>query len=261
MSDELEGGLAVAEKQETQRPERAVAVRRYDVEIEAGSGWTVALRIAPFGEVATCADGLGGVPRGVPYREELMPGLYDKQLRAANRVWLNFEHQPGLAGVIGHGLSLRSASDGYHGEFRIQETPDGEKARDLVKNDVLRGASVESYWLKSVRSASGVIQRVKAHLDAVALCRQGAYPGALVTGLRADEIPDEIILDEALLPVTTDPELIERCRRLGIRMPQRLQAHPAETDTPASTGTSEDGTRQTEATSTSEETGDEHNPE
>lgn len=231
-----------------QRPERAVAVRRFDVEIEAGKGRTVSLRIAPFNEIAVSADGLGGVPKGVPYQEELMPGLYDKQLRAANRVFLNFEHQQGLAGLIGHGLALRSASDGYHGDFRVQETPDGDKALDLVRNGSLAGASVESYWLKSVRAASGVVQRVKGHLEAVALCRQGAYPSAVVTGLRTDEFPDQVLLDEALLPVAPDPELIARCRRLGIRVPQRYaEAHPVETDTPAETGTSENGTRPEEA--------------
>jgi hypothetical protein len=123
----------------------------------------------------------------------------------------------------------------------------------LVKEGVLGGASVESYWLKSIRSASGVVQRVKAHLEAVAICRQGAYPSAVLTGLRAEEIPDEIILDEELLPVTPDPELLARCRALGIRMPQRFQAHPDVTDTPAEAGTPEDGTRPTEQTPTSED--------
>ncbi len=245
---------ATEELQETERPERAVAVRRFDVQIEAGSGRTVSMLIAPFGEHATCADGLGGLPKGVPYQEELMPGLYDKQLRAANRVFLNFEHHPGMSGLIGHGLSLRSASDGYHGDFRVQETPDGDKALDLVRNDVLTGASVESYWLKSVRAATGVVQRVKAHLEAVALCREGAYPSAVVTGLRADELPGAIMLDEDLLPVYPDPELVERCRKLGIHLPQRDEAHPAENGHPGQTGTPEDGTRQPETTPTSEGT-------
>lgn len=238
---------------QTQRPERAVAVRRLDTTIEAGDGRTISFRIAPFGEVATCADGLGGLPRGVPYKEELMPGLYDRQLRAANRIFLNFEHQPGLAGIVGHGVELSRRSDGYHASFRIHETPDGDKTLTLVREGVLRGASVESYWLKSVRSAAGVVQRVKAHLEAVAVCREGAYPSAVMTGLRTEELPDEIILDGALLPVELDPELLARCRALGIRVPQRFEAHPAETDTSAQTDTSEDGTRPEENRPTSEE--------
>jgi phage head maturation protease len=230
-----------------QRPERAVAVRRLETTIAAGDGRTVSFRIAPFGEIATCADGLGGLPKGVPYQEQLMPGLYDRQLRAANRVLLNFEHQQGIAGIVGHGISLSQERDGYHATFRIHQTPDGDKALLLAKERVLGGASVESYWLNSVRSAAGVVQRVKAHLEAVAICRQGAYPGAVLTGIRTDELPEEILLDEELLPVNPDPDLLARCRALGIRVPQRFEAHPAETDTPAESGTSEDGTRPPEA--------------
>lgn len=238
-----------------QRPERAVAVRRIDTEISAGDGRTISFRIAPFGEKARCADGLGGLPQGVVYEEELMPGLYDKQLRAANRIYLNFEHQQGIGGIVGHGLELERRPDGYHASFRIHDTPDGDKALTLVKEGVLQGASVESYWLKSVRSASGVVQRIKAHLEAVAICRQGAYPSAVMTGLRTDELPDEIILDEELLPVAPDPDVLARCRALGIRVPQRFEAHPDDTDTPdQESGTSEDGTRQPdENADTSEE--------
>lgn len=233
-----------------QRPERAVAVRRFDAEIQAGDGRTVTFRIAPFGETATCADGLGGVPRGVPYQEELMPGLYDKQLRAANRIFLNFEHQPGMAGIVGHGVEMWQEADGYHASFRVLDNPDGDKALTLVKEGVLGGASVESYWLKSKRTATGVVQRVKAHLDAVAICREGAYPSAVLMGMRTNEIVDEIQLAEEFMPIATDPELVERCRQLGITLPQRYEAHPDVADTPALSGTSEDGTRPpTETTS------------
>jgi HK97 family phage prohead protease len=243
-----------------QRPERAVAVRRLETTIAAGDGRTVSFRIAPFGEIATCADGLGGLPKGVPYQEQLMPGLYDHQVRAAHRVFLNFEHQQGVAGIVGHGIELRKERDGYHASFRVHENRDGDTTLELVREGVLRGASVESYWLKSTRAASGVVQRVKAHLEAVAVCREGAYPSAVLTGMRAEEIPEEIVLDEELLPVNPDPDLLARCRALGIRVPQRFEAHPAETDTPAESGTSEDGTRPPEAKA-DPEVPDEHHAE
>lgn len=238
--------------QDTERAERPVAIRRFETEVVA-DGRTASFRVAPFGEIAVSADGLGGVPKGVPYQEELMPGLYDRQLKAANRIFLNFEHQPGLEGIVGHGLELRAESDGYHASFRIHETPEGDKTLMLAKEGVLRGASVESYWLKSVRSAAGVVQRVKAHLEAVAICRQGAYPSAVLTGLRTDELADDIILDAELLPVEIDWELVERCRQLGIELPQRMKAHLAEADTPSHEGTSESDTRQAEATQPDEE--------
>jgi phage head maturation protease len=230
-----------------QQPERLVAVRRFDAKIEPGDGRTISFRIAPFGERAMSADGLGGLPKGVAYEEELMPGLYDKQLNAAHRILLNFEHQQGIAGVVGKGVELWQQTDGYHAAFRMLDNADGDKARMLAIDGVLQGASVESYWLKSVRTAAGVVQRVKAHLDAVAICREGAYPSAVMTGLRTGEMPDPIVLDETLLPIEPDPDMLARCRALGIRVPQRYQAHPAETDTSAESDTSEDGTRHSQA--------------
>jgi hypothetical protein len=43
---------------------------------------------------------------------------------------------------------------------------------------------------------------------------------------------EEEILDEALLPAPMDPELLARCRALGVRLPQRYRDTPSEQDTP-----------------------------
>ncbi len=96
---------------------------------------------------------------------------------------------------------------------------------------------------------------MKAHLRGFAFTRQGAFAGAQVLAVRNDEdTEDEITVDAALMPFDMNPELVERCRRLGIALPQRYQAHPAETDTPAQAGTSDDGTRHADDnTDTSEE--------
>lgn len=222
-------------------------VRTFAAELSAGDGRTVDVRIVPYGERATAIDGLGGVARGIPYQEEWMPGAFAHQERAANRVLANFEHQPGLAGVVGHGLTLRGTADGFYGSFKLHDTPDGEKALMLVKEGVLGGVSLEARPVKSIRTASGVVQRVKAHLKAIALCRDPAFTGAQVLAVRTAPV-----FDEEMLPVDIDPELVARCRRLGIRLPQRMQAHPDDTDTPAKAGTSDDGTRHTESTSSSE---------
>jgi hypothetical protein len=80
---------------------------------------------------------------------------------------------------------------------------------------------------------------MKAHLRGFAFCVQGAFPSAQVLALRE---PPQII-DEVDLTPDLDPELVERCRRLGIRLPQRYQAHPDQTGTPDESGTP-DGTRQ-----------------
>lgn len=217
--------------------------RTFATEFTAGDGRTVDARIVPYGERITHNDGLGGVPKGVPYQEEWAPGSFSHQLKAANRVLVNFEHQEGLAGVVGHGIALMERDDGLYGSFRIHETPDGDKALMLVREGVLGGLSLEAAGRKAVRMADGVIRRVKANIVNVALCRNPAYSRAVVLALREEA---DLMLDEEFLPVAPDPELIERCRRLGIEVPQRYQAHPDETGTPAETGTPEDGTRTTQ---------------
>ena len=137
--------------------------------------------------------------------------------------------------------------DGLYGSFKIHEDADGDKTLMLVREGILDGVSLEAQPTKSIRTAAGVIRRVKANLYNVALTRYRAYQGAVVLALR-----EEMLLDEVLLPVPMDPELIERCRRLGIRLPERL-AHPADTGTPLDSGTPEDGTRPKDQSTSSSE--------
>jgi HK97 family phage prohead protease len=218
-----------------------LARRSFAADIVSGDGRTVDVRIVPYGERIKHDDGLGGVRRGELYTEEIMPGAFDHQLNAANRVVANYEHGQTMADVIGRGIALRSAPDGFHGTFRILKSPSGDSALELIQEGVLDGVSFEAKFVKSVRSAEGVVQRVKANLFNVAFTRFAAYSGAKVLAVREEA---EVIVDEALMPVDMDPALVERCRALGIELPDRYKAHPAETDTPAETGTSEDGTRQ-----------------
>ena len=194
------------------------------------------MRVVPYGVPAEVSDG------GPTYREEWAPGCFDEQLVAGHRlkVLLNFEHEPGIRGVVGKGISLRSANDGLHGSFEVLNTATGDTALELVNAGILDGVSLEAKPKKSVRTIAGVVRRVRAHLVNVALCRDPAFTDARVLAVREEPI----MLDEDLLPVPIDPELVERCRALGVTLPQRLKAHPAETGTPTQLGTPADGTRQ-----------------
>jgi HK97 family phage prohead protease len=183
---------------ETERAERPVLRRTFEAEFTAGDGRTVDVRIVPYGVPATVSDDGG---RTV-YREEWQAGAFDDQLVAGHRlkVLLNFEHRPGIGDVVGKGISLRSASDGLHGSFRMSNTQDGEKALELVNDGILDSVSLEAFSKNAVRTAEGVVRRVKAHLYNVALCRQPAFPGASVLAVR--EQPENVI-DEELLPSTS----------------------------------------------------------
>lgn len=223
--------------QEKTDPQTGLLHRTFSADVQQGDGRTLDVRIVPYGERATVNDGTG------TYEEEFAAGAFDDQLVAGHRlkVWLNFQHERGIDAVIGKGVALREEPDGLYGSFRAYEDAAGDKALMLVNDGMLDGVSLEFLSKRAVQTAVGVVRRVKAHLDAVALCRQGAYASAQVLAVR-EEIPQEFTVDAAHLPVDLDPELIERCRSLGITLPQRYQAHPEDADTPDE-GTSADGTR------------------
>lgn len=239
MSDTLES-MPASHEGANEAPETGLLHREYAAEITRGDGRTVDVRVVPFGERIRHNDGLGGVPRGEWYEEEFMPGAFDHQLNAAHRLLANWEHQQGMSGLVGKGIALRSEADGYHGTFRILDGSDGDKLLQLLP-DAVDGVSLEARPVKNHRTKDGVVQRVKAHLVGIAFTRFGAYQGAKVLAVREEA---QTTIDEEFLPVDIDPELIERCRRLGVDLPQRYQAHLDDTDTPAEPGTSEADTRQ-----------------
>lgn len=234
----------------SERAERPVLHRSFEVAAVEVEGRTVDVRIVPFDEVARVAD----PPDFEPYEEQFVPGCFDHQLNAANRVHANYEHGKGISDVVGHGVSLRQESDGYHLTSTIHRTNNGDTALELINAGALPGVSVEFHPVRNVKSG-GLVQRVKANLRGFAFCRQGAYMGAQVLAVRGEDEEPEQTLDAELLPVDIDPERVERLRSLGITLPDRYtkRAHPAETDTPPAGGTSDDGTRQTPVTTSSKE--------
>jgi len=240
--------MTTAELELEQEP--VYAVRTFSVDLVAGDGRTIDMRIVPYGERVKANDGLGGLPRGVVYEEEILPGAFDHQLNAANRVLLNVEHEAGIAGVVGRGLSLASRSDGFYGSFRALNTPAGDTALELVREQALGGASFEARFVKSIRTAAGVVQRVKANLRNVALCRDPAYSGAVVLGVRTE--PEEF-LNEDDFALAFDPELAKRIEALGLEVPERLKvAHPSQTH-PSQDAPVEVGAPASENTSTDTE--------
>lgn len=223
--------------------------REFRAEASVGDGRTIDLRMVPFNETALVDDGAGA------YEEEFAPEAFDGQTEHAHRVYMNFQHEKGIRSIVGKGVTMERRDDALYGSFRAFEDADGDKALTLVREGVLTGASIEFLPQKSVRTAAGVVRRVKAHLDAVALCRVGAYPSAAVLAVREQELEQEQILDAEVLPAPIDPELVERLRAKGIVLPDRYnEAHPVDEGTPAESGTpDDDGTRQQESITSSEE--------
>jgi HK97 family phage prohead protease len=218
--------MSTVEAPQTER----LVVREFiaaDLEVE---GRMVDVRIVPFGEVARVSD----PPDFSPYDEQWMPGVFDHQLNAPNRVHARYGHSPHVVDVVGHGTAIREEADGYHVTAKIHNTVQGETALELLRDGALPCVSLEARPMKSVRTAAGIVQRVKANLTGFAFCREGAFVGAQVLAVREKEQ----FVDEELLPVGLNPEVVERLRRQGIALPDRYQAHPAE-DTSADADTPE----------------------
>jgi len=144
-----------------------------------GDGRTLDLRIIPYNTVARVRDN-----GGPEYDEEWLPGVFDKQVKAANRVFVNVEHEQGFGGVVGRGQEFREDNDAFIGSVRVLSGPDGDKALELVNDGVLTGVSVEAIPLRSQRTPEGVVQRVKARLLNIALCRNPAFVDAQVLAVR-----------------------------------------------------------------------------
>jgi HK97 family phage prohead protease len=168
--------------------EGPILVRTFASEIGVESdGRTVEVFCVPFDAPAEVAD----PPDFRPYREAFVRGAFAGAARAPNRVYLDFEHERGIGGVLGHAEAFEEQGDGLYGRFRVTEHSDGDKALALVREDVLGGASIAFAALRSRRADSGVIERTRVHLDRVSLCRVGAYPEARVLAVRSELVSVE----------------------------------------------------------------------
>jgi HK97 family phage prohead protease len=203
---------------ETPAAERPTLARTVELTEIATDGRNVEMLCAPY-EVPAFVTDPPPFGDGRPYEEEFARGAFSGATKAPNRVLLEFEHfHPGLSGVIGHGAHLEERDDALYGRFRVTDHPDGDKALALIKEGVLTAASVFFGPLRSARQPSGVMRRLKVHLDRVALCREGAYPQAQVLAVRSAPI-----FSEAELIPAFDPELAARLEAAGVAVPDSMR--------------------------------------
>lgn len=163
---------------------------RFAAEFTEGDGRTIDAKLVPYNTPATVRDA-----DGPAYREMFLPGAFERQTSAPDRVkvLMNFEHEQGIGGVVGRGISLTDDETGLHGTFRMLDTQDADKALELVHAGVLGGLSIE-FAPKTSRTVQGVTQRIRAHLDKVSLCRSPAYADAQVVAVREEPpVPAETL--------------------------------------------------------------------
>lgn len=174
--------------------------REFPVELSSsGDGRTLDVRVVPYNVKARVSD----PPRFEPYDEMWVPGAFDAQLNAPNRVsvFVNVEHEQGIQGIVGRGTELRETPDGLHGTFRMLSHPDADKALELVKEGDLTGISLEFAPKKTVRE-NGVVKRVKARLVNIALVR----PSGSGNGIQAYKDAQVLAVREAAVEQTEDDQ-------------------------------------------------------
>jgi HK97 family phage prohead protease len=82
---------------------------------------------------------------------------------------------------------LREDTNGLYSEFYVSKTDRGDQVLELVRDGALDQLSIGFMSLKDNRLASGVIERIKAHLAEVSLVTFGAYGDrAAVSGMREE---------------------------------------------------------------------------
>lgn len=199
--------------------ERETLVREFPVEFSEGDGRTIEARIVPYNTPTRVVDLPEHGGRGIPYMEEWLPGSFERQTRAVERikVFVNVEHEEGIRGIVGHGIGLEDRGDALYGTFRIHDNVDGNKTLELVREGLLGGISLEARALRSVPK-DGVVQRVRAHLDKVALCREPAFTDAEVLAVREapDPEPEQPTPDPEPEPVPAKTaEFEEALKRVG----------------------------------------------
>jgi len=189
--------------------DRPVLTRSFQTQLEHREGRIVEGCCVPYGEASRVAD----PPEFVPYYETFEPGCFRRQLRAAQRIELLYEHRTSLADSIGVCRELHEEATGLFGTFSIHRGAFGDQALELVREGILPGFSIGfvDRFRQWKRTNEGTVIRTNCHLENVSLTRSPAYVGAVVTATRSRAE----MLREFEMPIVDDAQ-VERLRALGV---------------------------------------------
>jgi HK97 family phage prohead protease len=146
-----------------------------------GDGRTLYGRAVPYNVIGQVGN----------YTERFLPGAFSRQVGSGQigSVKLYAGHKDRIDGShpAGKTLSLAERPDGLYGEWSLYDTTRGEDALKLVRAREVIGLSV-GFSAKgggSRRADDGVIERISAHLDHVALTHEPVYADAQVLAVRS----------------------------------------------------------------------------
>jgi HK97 family phage prohead protease len=148
-------------------------------------GRTVYGIVMPYGVETRVNDGRG------PYTEVFHRGAFAKTIRErGDRIKLNVNHDKYHQLPIGRAITFNEDAKGLHGEFRVSSTEAGDEALTLIRDGVADSFSAGFHPVipgpNDPIPRNGLVERLEAKLDHVALVAFPAYEGARVGGVRFD---------------------------------------------------------------------------
>lgn len=160
-----------------------------DIEIaKGGDGRTIHGIFVPWNTVARVADRFGPGGRGEfeQYDEAVQRAAFPEAIANPERVKFLGHHKRGV-NPLGRAMTTRDDAAGLYGEVRASKTVAGDEVLELVNDGVLDSFSVGFTPITS-RSIDGVFVRQHAHLNEVSIVTFPAYDGALVGGVRGQDL-------------------------------------------------------------------------
>ncbi|MFE7804129.1 HK97 family phage prohead protease [Streptomyces sp. NPDC057430] len=138
--------------------------------------------VCPFNQVVEIRDSYGG------YLERFAAGAFRKTINEAGaRVKLLRGHDARSL-PVGRAVELREQPNGLYGAFRVAETAAGDELLTLVRDGVADAFSVGFRPIREreQRTDSGmIVVRTEVQLMEVSVVALGAYPSALIAGIRS----------------------------------------------------------------------------
>lgn len=186
--------------------------RTFPLRLErSGDGRTLEGCCVPYGEAAKVTD--DGV---TTYYEVFEPGAFTRNLKAADRVELRYEHGSGMLDIVGRAMELSEEASGLYGSFRVFDGYVGDHALQLVEEGVLPGLSVGFITKRrgpTKVTSEGTVIRDHCHLAEVSLTRKPAYDRAVVTAVRS-----ATVMRQAFELPPVEDEQLERLRAVGVEI-------------------------------------------
>lgn len=148
--------------------------------VRAGEERIIEGIVVPFGVTIKAPDG--------NYRETI-PASAVRGLVPGN---VRLESGAHNAPLVGIGREAEVRPEGLHMAFEVARTAAGDEALENARLGIYGDMSIGFRPISQRKLSGGVVERTAIDIRRVAILESGAYPGAVVTAVRAEEEGEEV---------------------------------------------------------------------